>query len=78
MGVIEKSALLKDLRIERDVPDPRSRTPLWVAMSFTVLLASVGVAWFTLVRHSVLLVHTAAAQPMAMELQKIVAATFTR
>ena len=64
MGVMEKSDLLKELRIDRGEPEAPSRRPLWIAVAIVAALA-VGVgAWYAMSGTSATIVRTAVAQPM--------------
>jgi RND family efflux transporter MFP subunit len=65
MGVMEKSDLLKELRIDRSAPPPPSRKPLWFGLGVVSLLGIGAIVWFAMSGASALPVHTAMAQPMA-------------
>ena len=62
MGVMEKSDLLKELRIERSVEEPTSRRPWWIALAIVALLAVGAGLWFALSGSSALAVTTAVAR----------------
>src|SRR5262252_935960 len=64
MGVMEKSDLLKELRIDRGAEEPTSRRPLWIALAVLAVLAALGAGWFALSGPSALPVKTAVAQAM--------------
>ena len=65
MGLVDKSELLKELRIDRSAEEaPSSRKGLWVAVA-VVLAAALGVgAWFALAGPAALPVGTAVAKAM--------------
>ena len=64
MGVMEKSELLKELRIDRGEAEPASRRPLWIALVAVAVLFAAGAAWYALSGPSALPVKTAVAQAM--------------
>ena len=64
MGVMEKSDLLKELRIDRSAEEPASRRPLWITLVVIALLAAAGAGWYALSGPSALPVKTAIAQAM--------------
>jgi len=65
MGLVDKSELLKELRIDRGAAEaPTSRRGVWVAVAL-VLVAALGVgAWFALAGPAALPVGTAVAKAM--------------
>ena len=64
MGVMEKSDLLKELRIDRSAVDTPSRRPLWIGLGL-LALAAIGVGlWFAVAGNAATPVHTAIARPM--------------
>jgi RND family efflux transporter MFP subunit len=64
MGVMEKSDLLRELRIDRSAEEAPSRKPLWFALAALALVA-IGVgAWLAFGRSAAPLVQTAVARPM--------------
>ena len=65
MGTMEKSDLLKELRIDRGTPEAPSRKPMWAVLGFIALLVVAGGGWFALSGASALPVRTALARPMA-------------
>jgi HlyD family secretion protein len=62
---VEKSELLRELRIDRSEAEAPSRRPLWIALGVILVLVLVGGVWFALAGSSALPVHTAQATPMA-------------
>ena len=64
MGVMEKSELLKELRIDRGEEEPSSRRPLWITLGFGAVLIAAGVAYLALAGPSAQPVRTAVAQAM--------------
>jgi RND family efflux transporter MFP subunit len=65
MGVMDKSDLLKELRIDRGAAEPPPRKLLWPTMAVIALLAIGAIAWWLFAGPSALAVHTAVAQPMS-------------
>jgi HlyD family secretion protein len=65
MGVMDKSDLLKELRIDRGAAEPPPRKLLWPALIIVALLAVGAIAWWVFSGPSALAVHTAVAQPMS-------------
>jgi HlyD family secretion protein len=63
MGTMEKSELLKELRIDRGAEEAPSRTWLWVTLVVLALLVA-GAAFFMLSGPGAVAVHTAMARPM--------------
>ncbi|HZP67459.1 MAG TPA: efflux RND transporter periplasmic adaptor subunit [Rudaea sp.] len=62
---MEKSDLLKELRIDRGAEDPpSSRRGLWIALAVVVLLVLGGGGWFLFGGPSAVPVRTAVARPM--------------
>ena len=64
MGVMEKSDLLKELRIDRGAEAPPSRRPLWITLGLLAVLVAAGAGWYALSGPSALPVKTAVAQAM--------------
>jgi RND family efflux transporter MFP subunit len=64
MGVMDKSDLLKELRIDRSTAEPAPRRLLWPALTVIALLGIGAIAWWFVAGPSALPVHTAVAQPM--------------
>src|SRR5215471_21498683 len=64
MGVMDKSDLLKELRIDRGADEPASRRPLWIALVALAVLVAAGAAWYGLSGPAALPVKTAVAQAM--------------
>ena len=64
MGTMDNSELLKELRIDRGAPEPRSRAPLWIVLGVVAVVAIGAGAWFALSGNGAVPVHTAQAQPM--------------
>jgi RND family efflux transporter MFP subunit len=64
MGVMDKSDLLKELRIDRGTQEPAPRKLLWPTLAAIALLAMGTLVWWFLSGPSALPVHTAVAQPM--------------
>jgi len=65
MGVMEKSDLLRELRIDRGAPEAPSRRPLWLAVAVVAVLTIAAIAWYALSGSSATIVHTAVAQPLS-------------
>src|SRR5262245_34178653 len=64
MGVMEKSDLLKELRIDRSAVEAPARWPRWAAVGAIAAALIAGGAWFALSGASALPVKTAVAQAM--------------
>jgi RND family efflux transporter MFP subunit len=64
MGVMDKSDLLKELRIDRGVEPPRSRRPWWIALGVLGAVALGVGAWLALAGAAAVPVRTAPAQPL--------------
>ena len=64
MGVMDKSDLLKELRIDRSADEPASRRPLWITLAAVAVLVAAAAAWYALSGPSALPVKTAVAQAM--------------
>ena len=64
MGTMENSELLKELRIDRGSPEPRSRMPLWIALGVVAIVLIGGGSWFALSGRGAVPVHVASARPM--------------
>ncbi|MFI5170546.1 MAG: biotin/lipoyl-binding protein, partial [Vicinamibacterales bacterium] len=62
---MDRSELLKQLRIDRDAPAPRSRARLLVLAGAGLLAVAGGVVWLVLARAAPPTVRTAAARPAA-------------
>ncbi len=62
---MDSSELLKQLRIDRDAPAPRSRARLLLASGAVLLALAGGVLWLVLARAATPTVRTAAARPAA-------------
>ena len=65
MGTMENSELLKELRIDRGAPEPRSRGPLWIVLGVLAVLAIGAGGWFALSGKAAVPVHVASARPMS-------------
>jgi RND family efflux transporter MFP subunit len=65
MGIMEKSDLLKELRIDREPAQSPSTKRPWFALVAVIVLAAAILAWFALGHSSAVVVRTAVAQPMA-------------
>jgi RND family efflux transporter MFP subunit len=64
-SVVEKSDLLRELRIDRSAAEePSSRRPVWIVLGIVVTLVIAAGIWFAMSGSSALPVHTAVAQPM--------------
>jgi len=64
MGVMEKSDLLKELRIDRSADEAPSRRPRWIAVGIVAVLAVGAIVWYALSGSSAIVVQTATARPM--------------
>ena len=65
MGVMDKSDLLKELRIDRGTVEPAPRKLLWPVVAVVALLGVGAIAWWFVSGSSMLPVHIAVAQPMS-------------
>jgi len=65
MGVMDKSDLLKELRIDRGTDEPPPRKLLLPILAIVALLGVGAIAWWLFAGPSALAVHTAIAQPMS-------------
>jgi RND family efflux transporter MFP subunit len=65
MGTMEKSELLKELRIDRGSGEAPSRKPWWITLLVIALFVLAAGLWFALAAPSALPVRTAVAQSMA-------------
>jgi RND family efflux transporter MFP subunit len=65
MGVMDKSDLLKELRIDRGAAEPPPRKLLLPVVVIVALLGAGAIAWWLFAGPSALAVHTAVAQPMS-------------
>jgi len=67
MGTMNNSELLKELRIERNAPEPPSRKPLWIALAVIALGVLGAGGWYALSGSGAVPVHVASAQAMTAQ-----------
>jgi RND family efflux transporter MFP subunit len=65
MGVMEKSDLLKELRIDRSADETPSRLGRWIALGVVAVLIVAAIGWLALSGNSATPVQTATARPMS-------------